>query len=47
MSNRFQRFYPLIKSLNPNDDCIIFEQKVKYLIGDIGDELQGNEETLK
>lgn len=47
MGSPFQRFCPLIRALNENDDSIVLDQRLRYLSGDIADILQGNEQVLR
>lgn len=47
MGSPFQRFCPLIRALNENDDSIVLNQRLRYLAEDIGEMVQGSEQVLR
>lgn len=47
MESPFQQFCGLISKLNPHDDSIVLEQKLKYLASDINDLVEGDESNLE
>lgn len=46
MESPFHSFCNLILQLDPNDDAIVMEQKLRYLASDINDVLEGDENIL-
>lgn len=46
MESPFQSFCSLIQSLDPNDDSIVIDRKLRYLAGDINDVVEGDETML-
>lgn len=46
MESPFQTFCSLIQSLDPNDDSIVIDRKLRYLTSDINDVVEGDETML-
>lgn len=46
MDSPFYSFCTLIQSLDPNDDSIVVDRKLKYLANDINDVIEGDENIL-
>lgn len=47
MEGPFHTFCGLISKLDPHDDSIVLEQRLKYLAGDIVDAVEGDESNLE
>lgn len=46
MESPFHSFCSLIQSLDPNDDSIVIDRKLRYLAGDINEVVEGDETML-
>lgn len=46
MDSPFHSFCTLIRSLDQNEDSIIFDRKLRYLASDINEVLEGDENIL-